>query len=259
MNFFRKILLPGIVVFSFHISPAQTDTAQKIYYPVPVQLAASKNFGFNSCSLCLIEKFFPIGWSKDGNFAFATEPVDEACGCYYFSLEIINLAKDSFVWYFSYNSEEGGFENNNKDSGATHKQYLKRQQIWQGEYARFSKKLNQFKIIPSVSSSFEKFPMPVNNEKIDLSLKESLKFHGADFNDSAWCDSVVLIKNNSVHAQQLVRVEYNYRAPLDRPVEGYLKSPYENAGVIVLVYEQEGWEGPPEIYVYHIIGFSLYK
>ena len=30
-----------------------------------------------------VENFYPVGWSKDGKFAYYLEPVDEACGCYF--------------------------------------------------------------------------------------------------------------------------------------------------------------------------------
>ena len=36
----------------------------------------------------LYEKFYPIGWSKNGLFAYIIEPVDEAAGQYFFKFVI---------------------------------------------------------------------------------------------------------------------------------------------------------------------------
>ena len=44
--------------------------------------------------------FFPIGWSRDGKFAYYSEPVDEECGCYYAELTIVDLRTDKIVWEF---------------------------------------------------------------------------------------------------------------------------------------------------------------
>ena len=44
--------------------------------------------------------FYPIGWSRDGKFAYYVEPVDEECGCYFAELKIIDLQTDKVVWEF---------------------------------------------------------------------------------------------------------------------------------------------------------------
>src|SRR5205814_3361425 len=52
------------------------------------------------------ESFYPIGWSKDGKFAYYYEPVDEACGCYFAHLVIQDMRTDKVLWEFKYNQDD---------------------------------------------------------------------------------------------------------------------------------------------------------
>ncbi len=47
-----------------------------------------------------MDKFFPIGWSEDGNFAYITEPVAEGLGNYVFEIVIINVISGDTLWYW---------------------------------------------------------------------------------------------------------------------------------------------------------------
>lgn len=51
------------------------------------------------------ETFYPVGWSRDGKFAYYLEPVDEACDCYFAKLFILDLKTDRVLWSFNYSSE----------------------------------------------------------------------------------------------------------------------------------------------------------
>ena len=50
--------------------------------------------------------FYPIGWSRDGKFAYYIEPVDEACGCYFGELIIQDLRTDKTLWPFKNDPQE---------------------------------------------------------------------------------------------------------------------------------------------------------
>jgi hypothetical protein len=69
---------------------------------VPIARLVRQNFPkfydrSNSYPALIPESFFPIGWSKDGKFAYYSEPVDEACGCYYAYLAIQDLRTDKII------------------------------------------------------------------------------------------------------------------------------------------------------------------
>lgn len=73
---------------------AQGTTFQN---PVEVKLRVNRrDYNRNSIGGNFgVENFFPIGWSKDGKFAYYLEPVDEACGCYFGKLVIVDLKNDA--------------------------------------------------------------------------------------------------------------------------------------------------------------------
>ena len=54
----------------------------------------------------LTELFYPIGWSRDGKFAYYSEPADEECGCYFAELAIVDMRTDKVLWQFKNNWEE---------------------------------------------------------------------------------------------------------------------------------------------------------
>ena len=56
----------------------------------------------------LEDKFYPIGWSKDGKFAYFVEPADEACGCYFGTFVIQDLKTDKVLWQHRHVSDEMG-------------------------------------------------------------------------------------------------------------------------------------------------------
>ena len=51
------------------------------------------------------DAFYPIGWSRDGKFAYYFEPVDEECGCYFAELAIMDLRTDKVLWHYKNNRE----------------------------------------------------------------------------------------------------------------------------------------------------------
>lgn len=62
--------------------------------PVPIEDVKERYFVPSELKYCpqsdeyLFDKFYPIGWSKDGHFAYITEPADEAAGLYFFKFRI---------------------------------------------------------------------------------------------------------------------------------------------------------------------------
>src|SRR6185503_11701624 len=87
-----------------------------------------------------VESFYPIGWSKDGKFAYYLEPVDEACGCYFGKLVIVDLKNDAVLWQFDYTSED--------DEGRDLKKPKSLAALWAANRKLFSSKLNENKIEP---------------------------------------------------------------------------------------------------------------
>ena len=92
------------------------------HYSVPAELKYAQEETYqvedNTYPLYLIDKFYPIGWSKDGKLAYIEEPADEAVGAYFFQFHILDLntGKDVFTWKPEEDPQEGSisqmFEDN---------------------------------------------------------------------------------------------------------------------------------------------------
>jgi hypothetical protein len=105
-HFFSLILVVVILAFASAPSRGQSNLTGAFYNkPVELKLERSIRKSFSRYlreqatdfyrqrpfDQLVPESFYPIGWSRDGNFAYYLEPVDEACGCYFAQLFILDL------------------------------------------------------------------------------------------------------------------------------------------------------------------------
>ena len=108
----------------------------------------------------LREKFYPIGWSKDGKFAFYTEPADEACGCYFAELIIQDLRTDKVLWRKDYSSENGGADTLRK--------------YWAKNQKEFSRKLAQYGIKAEKTLTLSESPVQYQKDVLTPEIKVGL-------------------------------------------------------------------------------------
>jgi len=199
------------------------------------------------------EGFYPIGWSRDGKFAYYSEPVDEACGCYFAELVIQDLRTDKELWKFKNDPES-----RTNAKGEVMDDDMRR--LWQRNRKLFSAKLRENGIIPlarfallgkSFSVGGKTYTATVAAKKLkddeyDVELVRSMKME---------------LASPSLGEKSLFSTEYKgddkYAAPMDVAVAGAFKSPYENRVAIVMLQVYRGWEGPPHTVTYQIIGADL--
>jgi hypothetical protein len=72
--------------------------------PMPAQLVVPDLVG--APPRAPIGRVYPLGWSPAGLFAYAYEPPDEACGCYFFRVIVVELPSAHVVWEMSHDSGE---------------------------------------------------------------------------------------------------------------------------------------------------------
>ena len=215
----------GIDFYSTSISPGVN-----IYIKKPGELIydTRKNNG-------LKDKFFPIGWSRDGKFAYVVEPADEACGCYFFNIVVQNMVTDKISWKWEYNGDDNSM---NLDK------------IWQANIKMFSDSLNFYRIQSQSFPSLKKLPVKINNELYDFALANDTRLD-PDFNIAMIRSVTVTLKVNGKPKKVIFKTDYESHV-LSNAIKGYLKSPYENRVAVLYIKEARGWEGPP-----HVLSFSL--
>lgn len=196
----------------------------------------------------ITEGFFPIGWSRDGKFAYYSEPGDEACGCYYAKLVIKDLKTDAVLYSFDYNS--GDVEDVLKSRTPQ-----SRNALWRYKRAEFSAKLKENNIIPQGRFAFLLLPLAYEGDQLSTDLKVT----DAAEQEYGRIKAASLQLVSKQKGKKLI-YEKSYGEdgiPMDLKVLGYLKSPYEPRIALVLIEVWRGYEGPPHVTHINVVGASL--
>lgn len=198
----------------------------------------------------IVERFYPVGWSKDGKFAYYLEPGDEACGCYFAKLIIKDLKTDAVLWQFDYDSSDlqDTMKARTPESLAA---------LWRFKRDLFNSKLREHNIKAQGAFALQSFPLNYEGDQLTTDLKT--KETGQD--QAYGIISNAVLQLSSKRKGKKTIFEKTYKAdeslPLDMKVLGYLKSPFEPRVAVVLVEVWRGYEGPPHITHTNIIGSSL--
>lgn len=197
----------------------------------------------------IIENFFPIGWSKDGKFAYYIEPGDEACGCYFAKLFITDLVNDKVLWSFEYDGQE--------EVDPDKPKYRAIADLWRKNRKAFSEKLNQYGIIPQRPFALLSFPINHAGDQLRTNLKieeetdEEKRLYSGVKKATLEINSR---RGGTKSVYQTANAEYG---PLDVKVLGYLKSPYQPRVAVIMIEVWRGYEGPPHVTNVKIAGASL--
>ena len=197
-----------------------------------------------------VENFYPIGWSKDGKFAYYLEPVDEACGCYFGKLLIVDLKNDAIVWKFDYTSED--------DAEGDSKKPKSLDALWNANRKLFSTKLSENQIEPLRVPRLASFPINYKSDRLMPSLKlERKPMSEADRIYGDITRARVELTSRLNGKKTVLDQQYSEAKPLYVGMLGYLTSPLEPRVAIVLVEIYRGYEGPPHVGAVRIVGASL--
>ncbi|HEV8592659.1 MAG TPA: hypothetical protein VGQ55_11190 [Pyrinomonadaceae bacterium] len=244
-------------VFSFSILAAAQSKVASYSLPQAISLEriVRKTFpdyyGREEYHKLEVDGFFPIGWSRDGKFAYYVEPVDEACGCYFVELLIQDLRTDTILWKFK-NDPESRVD---KD-GAPLEDDIRR--LWKRNQKLFDAKLNEYGIVPM--AHFSLLPRSFSS----AGKTYTAKINAAKSNDEDGLNRVKTVsldfRSPTLGKKTLYSADYRgdmFTSPLDVAVAGAFKSPYENRAAIIIINVQRGWEGPPHTVDVKIVGADL--
>lgn len=213
------------------------STFQPQDYRQPIEVKYSKQAGDY-----LEDKFYPIGWSKKGHFAYIVEPADEAAGLYFFEFVIQNMVsgKLEFSW-----------KNPETDSG---KGNLK--STWDANYDMFKSKLNEFEIYAQENIVIN--PNSFTHKENQYNIKIKTKTKQSDFGFDVVEDTKVALESPQLGSKSVYEyTEKGYSMVIGQIVSGYILSPFEDRIVIVLKNERWGYEGPPNVVFFTLIGSNL--
>lgn len=199
------------------------------------------------------EGFFPIGWSEDGKFAYYSEPVDEACGCYFGYLAIQDLRTDKIVWEFRYDQSDEMEPATGKMLGPGNIR-----ELWAKNEKLFSEKLAENGIIASRSVIIGKTFTAAGNSYSAKSVKKMGKNPDDDW---ARVDIFELaVSSPKLGSKSVYKADYSdqeYWFMLDAGLIGVIKSPYENRVALIAIEAMKGYEGPPHTGQIRVVGADL--
>lgn len=193
----------------------------------------------------LKDEFYPIGFSKEGLFAYLEIPADEAVGCYLWKFKIINLKDDSAVFKLSWNSNRDECE------------VVSLEDLIKKKGAEFQVALTKFGIIIDSVKQIETFPLKKQNEIIRARLikgKSNNKHWANETFYQIWMESNLQGKKTIGSVKEWVD---DICFICSSHILGYLQSPFESRVVVIVEQQQRGWEGPPNVSVFRLFGSAL--
>ena len=250
-----------VLILTLLISAVTQAFGQTYAVPreLPIDRVVRQNFReyfgrSNRYPALIPEAFYPIGWSKDGKFAYYSEPVDEACGCYFAYLAITDLRTDKVIWDFKYDQSDDADPATGKMLGSADMKAL-----WKKNQKLFSEKLAENGIVTSRSEMLGK-TFTVGGKSYTAKLVEKLgKNPEEDYRRVDYY--TVGLSSPKLGSKKLFTSEDHTKKEhwfmLNAGLIGAIKSPYEDRVAIIVVEVKRGYEGPPHTGDIQVVGADL--
>lgn len=198
----------------------------------------------------ICDRFYPIGFSKDGKFAYVELPADEAVGGFLWTFKIVDLVTDKTVDTVGWDQSGAGL-----DEIQNLKTLLKKKR------RGFEVLLGKHKIRPVANPRLKVFPMKIGQREIHANLEDEVP---ASPDAEPGYKSVihhVVLADSSGRAKEIGKLTSAegdmgfFTAP--PKIKGYLKSPFGPRAVVVLRQTRRGYEGPPHVSSFVLLGAHL--
>lgn len=236
------------------IPPLPVDVAAvvpTIDAPVPLLLSEVVQQRFSSAQSGAIPMlnavFYPLGWSADGKFAYAVEPPDEAVGSYFLNIYIQDLVTDKILWKQAYQSEP--------ESTVGAQSFAA---YWAANEKTINIQFEKYSIVESKQATLMSGPITYGEDRLTYQVQKKLKGQ-PDFGNTAMVTEYQVTVRSETRGSKVVHKE-TYKKPisvLDVDVIGYLKGSDPERAALLVSGVQRGWEGPPHVTWFKVIGTNL--
>ena len=211
-----------------------TDFQQEYYFPEELSYS-------NPGDSYVLDKLYPIGWSKDGHFAFMTEASEEGLGIYMLRIEILNTINGKIEWTWETDTENENY----------------REEVWKDNYDLFKEELNKYNILQTKNNLIAEAFFTYNNEDYYINLKHTTEVN-RDYGFDVIVGTEVYINSEKLGKKKIYEYyEPEYSMMLGQIVAGHIISPYEDRLLVILKNERWGWEGPPNVVYFTLTGSNL--
>jgi len=207
-------------------------------YTVPTELVYNKK-GKDF----LYDKLYPIGWSKNGMFAYIIEPADEGSGLYWFEIVILDIVNNKIAWSW----KPGEIAQGSVDK------------IWKENYDLFKKNLRESEIIQQKTFALKTGKTSYKGNDYEYVL-DSKTATDPDFGFDVIKEVTINIESPELGKKQIYHQKNEeYSLVLGAYVPGYILSPFDDRVVVIYQKERNGYEGPPNVVFFELIGSDLIR
>jgi hypothetical protein len=214
-----------------------TEIVETKNFTVPTELEYSNHDKMTF----LYDKFYPVGWSETGLFAYVTEIADEGSGYYFFKISIQNMINDKIEWEWEPSYNEDG----NLDS------------IWKENLTKINEKLNEYKIIQKTDFVLGLTSFTYLNKQYNLKIFTETE-KNKDFGFDIIKSTKVYLSSPQLGTKTIYDYkEEDYSMLLGQIIAGYIQSPFEDRIAVIIKNERWGYEGPPNLIYFTIVGSNL--
>jgi hypothetical protein len=187
----------------------------------------------------VVGQLMPLGFSADGKFAYVVEPPDEACGCYFFEFHIRDLDTDKDLLMKRVEYE---------DSPA-----IQWDRAWKEQGALFFEGLKEHGI-SLVALNAQAFPIAAGTDELTLHITTALRARYGEVDQTVIGGAQIFLRNDAGQEKRISKLSYPSQDVYALEPGAYLRSPYEDRVVIVLIRTARGWEGPPSPIDFEVVG-----
>ncbi len=204
-------------------------------YQIPVELVYNEK-----TEEFLIDKLYPIGWSKDGKFAYIIEPADEGSGFYLFELVVFDMVNNKASWSWKPDdSEEGDLES-----------------TWKENYSKFKESLNKYEIKQKSEFELKKGKTSFKGNEYQLVLDTKTESE-PDFGFDVIKEMKVSITSVEIGTKEIYNHKEDFSMIVGAFIPGYLLSEENGRIIVICQKERVGYEGPPNVVYFDLIGSDL--
>jgi hypothetical protein len=189
----------------------------------------------------LYDRFYFIGWSKEGKAAYITEPADEATGYYFLDFIIIDTRTDEKVFEWTIDTGDASYEGTLS-------------QTWEKNKELFSRELNKHKIYP-IEADMKKFPL--NAEGQTYSLSHDIQYEKHEYFPMDVVSRAEIFLQNETKKQKIFTKKYDADLKLNVKGTYCVLSPFSDDALLLIAEEQRGYEGPPHLIRLELTGFEF--
>lgn len=184
-----------------------------------------------SSSMYAIDTIIPIGWSRDGKFAYITANEVEGRGGHIFQFIIINTKNDKTIWKHEDDNENGMEINKTTIS-----------QSIQKNAKVLSHNLEKHNIIQDKGTTLFRFPYTSGNKKYEASINTVYKPQRKDQYGIGSIDSMKVLVTQNSNKNKIIFYT-NKTDAFSYWIAGYFKNPYDKQILVAIGQEDFVFEG----------------